>query len=78
MATRKYFDDVNVVDGVVFVREVTEELDGENVFSRNFSRRGIAPGEDVSDLPAELQEVCSNAWTEEVVQNFKSQILKGR
>ncbi|NBW14831.1 MAG: hypothetical protein EBR82_43210 [Caulobacteraceae bacterium] len=78
MKIKKYFDSVNVVEGVVFVREVTEEIDGDNVVSRNFFRRGIAPGEDVSDLPVELQEVCSNAWTEEVVQNFKSQILKGR
>jgi len=78
MKTRKYFDSVNVVEGVVFVREVTEEIDGDDFVSRNFSRRGIAPGEDISNLPAELQEVCNNAWTDDVVQDFKSKILKGK
>lgn len=78
METRKHFDSVQVVDGVVFVREVTEQHDGDSVLSRSFVRRGIAPGEDISELPADIQAICNEAWTDEVVQKFKSQILKGR
>jgi hypothetical protein len=77
MQTKNYFDDVNVVDGVVFVREVIEQYDEEKLISRSFLRRGIAPGEDIAELPADIQSICNEAWTDEVVQNFKSKILKG-
>lgn len=78
METRKHFDSVQVVDGVVFIREVTGQYNGDELMSQSFVRRGIAPGEDISELPADIQAVCNEAWTDEVVQNFKSQILKGR
>jgi len=78
METRKHFDSVKVVDGVVFVREVIGQYDEEELISQFFVRRGIAPGEDISELPADIQAICSEAWTDEVVQNFKSQILKGK
>lgn len=58
--------------GVVLVREaITIVEDGEQL-SKSYHRTSFAPGSDVSAQPANVQAICSAAWTPEVVAAYKA------
>lgn len=58
--------------GVVLVREaITIVEDGEQL-SKSYHRTSFSPGSDVSAQPANVQAICSAAWTPEVVAAYKA------
>ena len=49
---------------------VLEKIDGVN------HRRTITPDKDVSDQPEEVQAVCNDAWTPEIIEAYNTHLLE--
>ena len=56
--------------GSLGIRSDTIVLDDGVEISRNFHRKVLAPGDDVSGEDAKVQAVASAVWTTEVVAAF--------
>lgn len=61
-------------NGVVFVTtlKTIKNEDGSGVIEHN--RTGYHPNADVTELPQEIQDVCLEAWTSDVVEAFKMKL----
>jgi hypothetical protein len=66
-------DQITVTEnGIVLFRETTRTIeDGVELF-KIYHRSSVMPGQDVSGVPANVQEICSAAWTPEVVAAFQA------
>jgi hypothetical protein len=56
--------------GSLGIRSDTIVLDDGVELSRNFHRKVLAPGDDVSGEDAKVQSVASAVWTDEVVAAY--------
>ena len=53
------------------------ERDGVEI-SRSFSRHVIAPGDDVSGEPAEVQAICAAVHTAEVIAAYQAHVASSQ
>jgi len=66
-------DQITVTEyGVVLFREATRILEDGVELSKTFHRSSLTPGQDVSGVPANVQAICSAAWTPELVAAFQA------
>jgi hypothetical protein len=75
----KVIDKIELLEsGVVQVREATRILkDGEQI-AQTYHRWTLAPGQDVSDQPANVQSICQAAWTPEIIAAYEAQLEASR
>jgi hypothetical protein len=60
--------------GTIGLRTDTVVTDDGTEISRNFHRKVLAPGDDVSGEDAKVQAVASAVWTEEVVADYAAAV----
>lgn len=58
--------------GVVQVREATRVFRGDVMIAQTYDRRTLAPGQDISDQPDQVQAVCNAVWTPEVIAAYQA------
>jgi hypothetical protein len=67
----KSIDQITVSeDGIVMVREVTRIVEDGTELSRSYHRSSFTPGQDVSDQPDKVKNICLATWTPEVIEAF--------
>ena len=59
--------------GHVQVREATIVTENGQQISRTFHRYVLFPGQDVSDQPQKVQDICNVAWTDEVIAEYEEE-----
>jgi hypothetical protein len=57
-------------NGNVFYRVVTETRGQGGDVVRSYHRFSLIPGQSIDGLPDEVQRVCADAWTPEVVAAY--------
>ena len=79
LTENKIIDKIEVVEnGIVQVREATRiSRDGEQI-AQTYHRWTLAPGQDVSDQPANVQSICQAAWTPEIIAAYQAQLEASR
>lgn len=79
LTENKVIDKIEVVEnGIVQVREATRiSRDGEQI-AQTYHRWTLAPGQDVSDQPANVQSICQAAWTPEIIAAYQAQLEASR
>jgi len=66
-------DQITVTEyGVVLFREATRILEDGVELSKTYHRSSLTPGQDLSNVPANVQAICAAAWTPEVVAAFQA------
>jgi len=66
-------DQITVTEyGAVLYREATRILEDGVEISKTYHRSSLTPGQDISGVPANVQAICSAAWTAEVVAAFQA------
>ena len=74
----KTIDQVTVTEnGTVLVREATRILKDGVQIAQTFHRWSFAPGQDVSEMPANVQAICNTAWTSEVIEAYQNSLNTG-
>ena len=61
-------------DGSVFYREATRIMEDGNELSKTYHRSSLAPGQDLTGVPANVVAICNVAWTPEVVAAYQAQV----
>ena len=64
--------------GYVQVREATVITENGQQISRTFHRYVLSPGQDVSDQPQKVQDICNVAWTPEVIAEYESKMAEAQ
>ena len=66
-------DKIEVVEsGAVQVRQVTRIMEDGQQLSSSYHRWSLAPGQDITDQPANVQAICQVTWTPEVVAAYEA------
>jgi hypothetical protein len=66
-------DQITITEnGVVLFREATRIFEDGVELSKTYHRSSLTPGQDISGVPANVQAICSVAWTAEVVAVFNA------
>ena len=66
-------DQITVLeDGLVLVREVMQILEDGIQISKQYHRTSLQPGQDISDQPQNVQDICNVAWTPEVIAEYQA------
>lgn len=67
-------DQITVTEnGIVLFREATRIMEDGVELSKTYHRSSLTPGQDVSNVPANVVAICNAAWTPEVVAAFQSE-----
>ena len=68
-------DQITVTEnGVVLYREATRIMEDGNEISKTYHRSSLTPGQDLTDVPANVVAICNVAWTQEVVDAYNAQV----
>lgn len=65
-----------VANGVVQVKEVTVITNNGTEVARTAHRYSLVPGQDVSQLPANVQAICAAAWTAQIVSDYQTLVAQ--
>ena len=77
LSERKEIGSIEVYKSMVEIRTDTIiQRDGEEI-SRSHHRHVIAPGQDYSKEPAEVQAICKTVHTKTVVDAYKAKVTNG-
>lgn len=69
----KTIDQVTVVEnGIVLYREATRIMRGDEQIAQTFHRNSLAPGQDLTGVPANVVAIAQAAWTAEVVAAYQA------
>lgn len=68
-------DQITVTEnGIILVRQVTRIIEDGNEISKAYHRTSFIPGQDVSDQPENVQNICNVAWTPEVIAAYQDHL----
>ena len=68
-------DQITVTEnGVVYYREATRIMEDGNQLSQTYHRSSLTPGQDLTNIPANVVAICNTAWTAEVIAAYQAQL----
>ena len=59
-------------NGVVLYREVTRIMEDGNELTKTYNRSSLTPGQDLTDVPANVVAICNTVWTAEVIAAYQA------
>jgi len=75
LTKQQVIDKIEVVEnGSLQIRQVTKIMEDGKELSSSYHRWSFAPGDDVSDQPANVQAIAAAAWTAEVIAAYQAQV----
>ena len=67
-------DQITVTEnGIVLYREATRIMEDGVQLSQTYHRTSLTPGQDLTDQPQKVQDICNVAWTPEVIAAYEAQ-----
>jgi hypothetical protein len=67
-------DQITVTEnGIVLYREATRIMEDGNQISQTYHRTSLTPGQDLTDVPANVTAICNVAWTPAVIAAYEAQ-----
>jgi archaellum component FlaF (FlaF/FlaG flagellin family) len=65
-------DQITVTEnGIVLYREATRILEDGEEISKKYHRTSLTPGQDITDQPQKVQDICNAAWTADVIAAYE-------
>ena len=70
-------DQITVTEnGIVLYREATRIMEDGVQLSQTFHRTSLTPGQDLSNTPTNVTNICNAAWTPEVVAAYEAMVAE--
>ena len=67
-------DQITVTEhNTVFYRETTLIMEDGKELTKTYHRTSLAPGQNISNAPQKVQDICNMLWTPEVVAAYQAQ-----
>lgn len=68
-------DQITVTEnGIVLYREATRIIEDGTVLTQTYHRSSLTPGQDLTDIPEQVANICNVVWTPEVIQNYQNKL----
>ena len=68
-------DQITVTEnGTVLYREAIRIMEDGVQLSQTYHRTSLTPGQDLTDVPANVAAICNVVWTSEVIAAYEAQI----
>lgn len=69
----KIIDQITVIEnGTVLFREATRIMRDSEIVAQTYHRTSLVPGQDLTDVPANVAAIANAAWTPEVIAAYKA------
>lgn len=66
-------DQITVTEnGIILYREATRIMEDGSELSKTYHRSSLTPGQDLTEIPANVIAICNTAWTAEVIAAYQS------
>ena len=65
-------------NGIVLYREATRIIEDGKVLTQTYHRTSLTPGQDLTDQPQKVQDICNTVWTSDVVTAYEAQQAANR
>jgi hypothetical protein len=66
-------DQITVTEnGIILYREATRIMEDGNKISQTYHRSSLTPGQDLTDVPANVVAICNTVWTAEVIAAYQA------
>jgi len=70
-------DQITVTEnGIILFREATRIMEDGNEISKTYHRTSLTPGQDLTDVPANVVAICNAAWTSDTVSAYQAQVAE--
>jgi hypothetical protein len=67
-------DQITVTEnGIILYREATRIMEDGKQLSQTYHRTSLTPGQDITDQPQKVKDICAVAWTPEVIAAYAAQ-----
>lgn len=62
-------------NGIVSYRESTRTIENCVELSKTHRQATLTPGQDLTNIPRMVVEICNDAWTPEIIAAYQAQIV---
>jgi hypothetical protein len=70
-------DQITIIEnGTIFYREATRILEDGEEISKKYHRTSLTPGQDITNQPQKLQDICNTVWTPGVIAAYQQQVAE--
>ncbi len=71
----KVVDQVTVTEnGIILYREATKIIEDGVELTKTYHRTSLTPGQDITNQPQKVKDICNTVWTAEVISAYQAQI----
>jgi hypothetical protein len=68
-------DQITVTEkGIILYREATKIIEDGVELTKTYHRTSLTPGQDITNQPQKVKDICNTVWTAEVISAYQAQI----
>jgi hypothetical protein len=61
-------------NGIILYREATKIIEDSVELTKTYHRTSLTPGQDITNQPQKVKDICNTVWTAEVISAYQAQI----
>jgi hypothetical protein len=67
-------DQITITEnGIILYREATRIIEDGKELTKTYHRTSLTPGQDITNQPQKVKDICETVWTEEVIAAYQAQ-----
>jgi predicted ThiF/HesA family dinucleotide-utilizing enzyme len=71
----KVIDQITVTEnGIILYREATKIIEDGVELTKTYHRTSLTPGQDITNQPQKVKDICNTVWTSDVIAAYQAQI----
>jgi hypothetical protein len=68
-------DQITVTEnGIILYREATKIIEDGVELTKTYHRTSLTPGQDITNQPQKVKDICNTVWTSDVIAAYQAQI----
>jgi hypothetical protein len=72
-------DQITVTEnGIILYREATRIIEDGKELTKTYHRSSLTPGQDITNQPQKVKDICETVWTAEVIAAYQAQMEANR
>jgi hypothetical protein len=60
-------------NGIILYREATRIIEDGVELTKTYHRTSLTPGQDITNQPQKVKDICNTAWTPAVIAAYEAQ-----
>jgi hypothetical protein len=60
-------------NGIILYREATKIIEDGKELTKTYHRTSLTPGQDITNQPQKVKDICSTVWTPAVIAAYEAQ-----